>query len=192
MVLRALLIVATFCTLACACVESENSAGDNRPKHHSKSILGDSFLPSHAEEQLRKTHILETELAHTIDRLDGVAEARVHLQLADRSLLSRDRNAPSQAAIVVKRTGKSSPEESTLRELAAAAIPDLKPGSVQVFFSGVSEPPMSTEYVGPIEVAASSARTARLCLGAMLGLVLVLALGLVAAGLKLRRLRQKR
>ncbi len=180
-----------FCTLVSACAERDNSDRDKLQKRDAKSILGDSLLPSHAEEQLRKVHILETELAHTIERLNGVVEARVHLQLADRSLLSRDRNAPSRAAIVVSRSGES-PGENTLRDLAAAAIPDLQPGGVHVFFSGVAEPPVSTEYVGPIEVVTSSARTAKLCLGVLLGLVLALAIGLMAAGLKLRRNRRKR
>ncbi len=165
----------------------------NQQQRGMEQLLGNSLLPSPSEEQLVKSQVLALDLAQTIEKFDGVAEARVHIYLADTSLLSRDRQAESQAAVLVRRLGNNGPNEAKVRAFVLAAIPGLKSSNVSVFFSGSQqEPALKTVFVGPIEVAVSSASTAKICLGGLLVLSLVLAIGLIGAGLKLRANRLKR
>ena len=75
---------------------------------------------------------LARELAKTLESMNGVARARVHLTLPDDSLLSRDREAPGEALVlmVVKGEGAPSPEwvagiVGVILSLALEVVPGL-------------------------------------------------------------------
>jgi type III secretory pathway lipoprotein EscJ len=156
-----------------------------------EELLTGSFLPGPDEERTRLEHALAGELARTLGDLGGVAEARVHLSLADRSLLSRDRQAESKAAIVIRPSGRGDPPPADrLRAIAAAAVRGLSTERVEVFYTQGGPQPLETVRVGPLEVAAGSATVARAVLGGLLGVCLVLAAGLIYAGIRLRRMRR--
>ena len=157
-----------------------------------EELLSGSLIPGPDEEKLRREHAQAGELARTLSRLTGVADARVHLSLADRSLLSRDREAESEAVVVLHTSGQGDPpSEARIRDIAAAAIGGLEAAQVEVFFVEAGQAAQETVRVGPIEVAAGSASTARAILGGLLGVCLLLAAGLIYAGIKLRRTRRE-
>jgi flagellar M-ring protein FliF len=83
-------------------------------------------------QQVTKVRALEGELVRTIQQLDGIKSARVHLALkADGALRSRE-NRPT-ASVIIRMDG--TPQEglaSTIRHLVAAAIPSLQPDQVMV------------------------------------------------------------
>ena len=83
-------------------------------------------------QQVTKVRALEGELVRTIQQLDGIKSARVHLALkADGALRNRE-NRPT-ASVVIRIDG--TPQEglaSTIRHLVAAAIPGLQPDQVMV------------------------------------------------------------
>jgi type III secretory pathway lipoprotein EscJ len=186
--LRLAQVALLFAAMACQENVPAKDGGDQADNSF-ESELGDSLIPSPADEKLKRDRALGLELARTLERLDGVAEARVHLNLADKSILSRDREKKSKAAILVKRSQKTGPDESTVRNLAAASISDLEPGDISVFFSGPSTLETKTALIGPIEVTEQTVKKAKLIIGGLLILCLVLAVGLVAAGIKLKRLK---
>ncbi len=189
---RFLSYLAAISSLLVACQGEENRDGMSTPdprKHDGLASIGESLLPSPGEEHQREERNKARELAETIESIRGVDEARVHLDLADRSLLSRNRDAKSQAAIVVLRSGEDGPSEDTLRSLATSAIAGLAPERVRVFISTRTPVETETVFIGPIEVAASSVGVARACLGSLLSICLVLAVGMIVAGVKLRQHR---
>lgn len=157
-----------------------------------ESLLGGSLVPSYEEDKLRRTQAMAGELARTLEKLDGVEEARVHLNLPDKSLLSKDKTVESGAAILVRRNSTAGPDEAMIRDLAVAAVPGLDRSKVSVFFSGAQKRVEKTVLVGPIEVASSSAETARVLIGGLLVACLLMASGLVVAGFMLRSQRRKR
>jgi type III secretion protein J len=175
-----------------ACQETgEEPAAVDKSEQSWEALLGDSLIPSPADEKLKRERALALELARTLERLDGVAEARVHLDLADKSILARERREQGKAAILIRRARKTGPDENTVRDLAAASISGLTPAGIRVFFTGPSIPLPKTAFVGPIEVAERSAKKAKLFIGGLLILCLLLASGLVVAGVKLKRLRRR-
>jgi flagellar M-ring protein FliF len=83
-------------------------------------------------QQVTKVRALEGELVRTIQQLDGIKSARVHLALkADGALRNRENKPTASVIIRIDR----SPQEglaSTIRHLVAAAIPGLQPDQVMV------------------------------------------------------------
>ena len=82
-------------------------------------------------QNLNRQRALEGELARTIRSIRGVTSARVHLVLPKRQLFEEETASPS-ASIMVAVSGRGlSPEQvRAIRNLAAGAVPDLKPDRV--------------------------------------------------------------
>ena len=91
--------------------------------------------------------------------------------------------------VVATRSSQGTPREATIRDIIGAAVPGVNPAQVHVFLAESEKAHQETEYVGPIEVVATSARTAKIWLGRLLVICVLLAGGLIGAGVALRRLR---
>ena len=77
---------------------------------------------------------LEGELARTIQSINAVSTARVHLVLPKRELFSRDRQDPS-ASIVLRMSGGNRLEKGqvlAIQHLVATAVPSLVPSRVSI------------------------------------------------------------
>ncbi len=156
------------------------------------TLLGKSFLPSPKDDKLLREHAMAGELARTISELDGVDRARVHLTLADRSVFSPDPDAETKVVVLARRSAIANPDEAAIRGIVKAAIPGLQADRVRVFYSGPEKAVQKTVFIGPIEVVSSSATEAKIWFGGLLACCCLLALGLIGAGLKLRRMRLNR
>lgn len=89
---------------------------------------------SRAVEGERLRQARETELARSIQEIDAVAEARVHLAMPETSVFVRDNASPS-ASVVIKLQGGRSLSEAQVRSivnLVASSVPGLKPDAVTV------------------------------------------------------------
>jgi len=87
----------------------------------------DSFGPSQFVENINKVRALEGELERTIESINIVQSARVHLVLPQRELFSRDRQDAS-ASVVIKQRGAerlSRTQVAAIQHLVAAAVPGL-------------------------------------------------------------------
>lgn len=93
--------------------------------------MGSIGLTSFMQEVTR-VRALEGEIARTVQALDGVAAARVHLVLADPGSFRRERRDPS--ASVLLRTGERWQNSSAqvVRHIVAAAVPGMKIEQVSV------------------------------------------------------------
>ena len=82
-------------------------------------------------QNLNRQRALEGELARTIKSIRGVTSARVHLVLPKRQLFEEETESPS-ASIMVAVSGRGLVPEQVraIRNLAAGAVPDLKPDRV--------------------------------------------------------------
>lgn len=84
-------------------------------------------------QQLNRQRALEGELARTIQSLDGVTSARVHLVLPKRQLFEEEAEQPS-AAVTIHVGGRapSSDQVQAIQNLVSSAVPNMKPGRVTV------------------------------------------------------------
>lgn len=147
-----------------------------------------SLIPTAGEERARLAHALAADLARTIELLDGVRSARVHVGLPDASVIPMD-DAPiaPSASVLVRHAEGTTIDEAAIRTLVAGAVPGLTPERVAVV-SRVARPPgehTALEHVGPIAVTAGSANPLRAVLAALLLVNVALAIGI--GGLLMRR-----
>lgn len=84
-------------------------------------------------QQLNRQRALEGELARTIQSLDGVESARVHLVLPKRQLFEEESEQPS-AAVTIHVGGRapSGDQVQAIQNLVSSAVPNMKPGRVTV------------------------------------------------------------
>lgn len=83
-------------------------------------------------QNINNLRALEGELARTIEALDRVQAARVHLVMPERPLFSRDKIEPS-ASIVLKVRGMLEPSQvRAIRHLVATAVNGLRPQRVSI------------------------------------------------------------
>src|SRR5512138_1136161 len=92
------------------------------------------FGASSLEEQQRYRHALEVDLARSIQALDAVELARVHLALPKVSPFLRDAPPATAAVLVRLRPGAqlSAEQVKTIQTLVAAGVPRMKRADVQV------------------------------------------------------------
>ncbi len=85
-------------------------------------------------QQVTRLRAMEGELARSIQTLDGVRSARVHLVLPEREAFSRQTTEPSASVIVRMSTGLDLERRHALaiRDLIASAVAGLSPSHVTV------------------------------------------------------------
>jgi flagellar M-ring protein FliF len=84
-------------------------------------------------QQLNRQRALEGELARTIQSLDGVTSARVHLVLPKRQLFEEEAGQPTAAVnIGVGGREPSADQVRAIQNLISSAVPNLTPGRVTV------------------------------------------------------------
>ncbi len=93
--------------------------------------LGSMGLTSFMQE-ITRVRALEGEIARTIQALDGVGAARVHLVLADPGSFRRERRDPSASVLLRINEGWTTGAAQAVRHIVAAAIPGMKLEHVSV------------------------------------------------------------
>jgi type III secretory pathway lipoprotein EscJ len=152
-------------------------------------LLGASLVPSVDDERLDRERTVGGEIAKTLELVPGVTAARVHVRLAERGLLARGAAEPGAVAVV--RFSEPRPDEAQLREILAAAVPGAEASAIEVVLvPDPSAAAIELARVGPIEVTRATAGLARAIFIAALIAIVVLAAGLIFAGLRLRRERK--
>jgi flagellar M-ring protein FliF len=89
---------------------------------------------SRAVEGERLRQARETELAKSIEEIDAVAEARVHLAVPEASVFVRDNASPSASVILKLQGGRSlsDAQVASIINLVASSVPGMKPDSVTI------------------------------------------------------------
>jgi flagellar M-ring protein FliF len=89
---------------------------------------------SRAVEGERLRQARETELARSIQEIEGVTEARVHLAVPENTVFVRDNAAPSASVVVRLAAGRSLAEAQvrSIVNLVASSVPGMKPDAVTI------------------------------------------------------------
>ena len=154
------------------------------------AIFGGALVPSVEDERLERERTFAAEVGKTLELVPGVIAARVHVRLAERGLLARSA-AETGATAVVRVRGTGPLDAAMLRDVVAAAVPGASPEEVRVFVVREEDAAGALVRVGPLEVSRATAGMTRAVLIIALVAIVVLAAGLIAAGIRLRRLRRE-
>jgi type III secretion protein J len=131
------------------------------------------LVPTPLEEQARYLHALSGELARTLEGLDGVVGARVHLALPVLDPLRPDARRTPRASILIKcrpdARGRLEEQADGLRRMVAGAADGLEPASVAVVVAEASASPPARVQVPRISRTwlAGSALALAVVLGAI-------------------------
>lgn len=153
-----------------------------------------SLVPSPGEERARYLEALSGELGRTLETIDGVVAARVHVGLPEAEALAPAAGrATPRAAVLLKTTRGAPVDPEQVKRLIAGAVAGLDPAAVSVV--AVEAQPRAAAprlaYVGPIAVEAGSRGALATLIVAALGAVLALGAFLVVTALRHGRLRRK-
>ena len=158
-----------------------------------------ALVPTPTEEQARLVQALQGELSTTLESVEGVVAARVHLSLpgARRGLLDGvEPPAPPSASVVFRYRGEAPTiSEEDVRSIVSGAVADLSPERVTVVTiadrSRAELAEAAVVPVGPFSVSSASAGALLAWLVGSSLAVGLLGLALVVVVLRLRALRRQ-
>jgi type III secretion protein J len=142
-----------------------------------------SLVPTPTEERARYVDALTGDVARTLETVDGVISARVHVVLPEIDPLAVDGKprVPAQAAVLLKtRPGKPLPiGEKDVQRLVAGSVPGLEPPAVAVVITSAAEltsgPAGGLVSFGPLRLSPQSRRIVVAAVGVCSALLALLA-----------------
>ena len=166
------------------------------PRHSERGIEevfgAGGLVPTATEERARYTSALSGELARSLETMDGILDARVHLALPETRDLPLDAPPPHpRASVLLKyRRGPVRPyDDAAVRAIVAGAVQGMETTDVAVVGMPAAAAPTGAQTalvrLGPIAVTRGSAGALKMLLGGSIALNVLVALG--AAVLVLRR-----
>jgi type III secretion protein J len=122
---------------------AERDLPRSRPPGFDEVFAKGSMVPTPTEEHALYLHALGGELARSIEAIDGIVEARVHLGLRQPDpLRPSDRAAPRGAVLVKCRPaacGAVRALEAGIRSIVAGAVDGLDAGAVSIVVTNAAE-----------------------------------------------------
>lgn len=122
-----------------------------------------SLIPSATEERARFLRALTADLERTLEAVEGVAEAHVHVVLPARESWARwsaESGAATASVLLKQKPGATAVNAADVQKLVAGGVPGLQPAAVTVLLSAgavaaqTSEAPLAN--LGPLRVAPGS------------------------------------
>jgi type III secretion protein J len=166
------------------------------PGHENPGILQSlgtgSMVPSRLSEHARLLSGISGELEQSLQAVDGVVSARVHLASPERNPLDDEAPSKPSASVLIRHRGAAPPlATSDVQRLVAGAVPGLVPADVSVVSSPApsSARPADKELrrVGPITVTRASLSPLRFVAGGAVLLNLALLAAVLLLWFKVRR-----
>ena len=134
-------------------------------RHGFAEVYGQpSLIPTASEERARYLAASAGEIERTLEMVDGVVSARVHVVMEEADPLALDAGKPraaARAAVLIKTAGGRAPlGELEVQKLVAGSVPGLDPSAGAVVTTAAPLPPASglgpLSSVGPFRVTPSS------------------------------------
>lgn len=151
-----------------------------------------SMVPSRLSEHARLLSGISGELERSLQAVDGVVSARVHVAAPEHSPLDQADSAKPSASVLIRHRGAAPPLAiSDVQRLVAGAVPGLAPTDVSVVASTATASARPTEKelrrVGPITVTRGSLSPLRFVAAGAVALNLALLVAVLLLWTKVRR-----
>ena len=162
-----------------------------------------SLIPTATEEKALYMNALCNELGQTIQRIDGVITARVHVVLPEEQLVQEAtpaENRPKAAVLIKYRLNSNGDvpyKDDAIRNLVANSIQKLDPKDVVIIGTEVAEPVIAATGVaaytqfGPIKLSPDSVMPFKIAAVVALAIIALLAVGLILSARKSSSLRSE-
>ncbi len=175
------------CLIGCMSPDYESIT---TPSVQSEEREGLSLFSGPEDQKLSRERSLSARIEKSIETMPGVVKARVHLNLADKSILSSNPQEQSKAAILVQKTSGSPTVEQNIRDFVVAAVPELSINNLYISVMESLPYKDETVKVGLFKVSESSELPLKVTLGALLFVCMFTSMGLIWAGAKLYKVKK--
>jgi len=168
------------------------------PRHEPQGVLEavgkGSLVPSEAAEHAQLVAGIAGDLEKSLERVDGVLSARVHLNVPAPSPLRDTAPAHGSASVLVEHRGSTPPlSADAVQRLVAGGVASLLPTDVAVIMVSRAAPASAGRselaHVGPIAVARASMRELQAGLVALVAIVAILSGATLVLYSRLSRVR---
>ena len=167
----------------------ENDLPQQQAKGFNEVFAKTSLIPTAMEEKAMYLQAVCGELAITIEAINGVVDARVHVVLPETDVLKQELQGPTtpKAAVLIKykvrRNGEMPYKPDDIRRLVANSIEALKPDDVTVVSSQVfGDQQPNLIYVGPLKMTEDSRPYLYGALGFLIFILLLFGAILIMSG----------
>ncbi len=92
----------------------------------------DAFGTTAFVQNINSLRALEGELSRSIQTIEGIDSARVHLVIPERQIFSRDEQSPSASVVLRTRNPLDKGQVAAIQHLVAAAVSSLQPARVAI------------------------------------------------------------
>jgi flagellar M-ring protein FliF len=92
----------------------------------------DAFGTTAFVQNINRSRALEGELARSIQTIEGIESARVHLVIPERQVFARDDQTPSASVVLKTRSRLDRGQVGAIQHLVAAAVSSLTPARVAI------------------------------------------------------------
>jgi type III secretion protein J len=135
-----------------------------RERRHgfSETYAQPSLIPTPSEERARYLDALSGELERTLEEIDGVVSARIHLVLEEADALAVDakpRTAARAAVLLTTHPGRTPIATQDVQRLVAGSVAGLDAAAVAVVLTAApiaADPGPAIASIGPLGVSPSS------------------------------------
>jgi type III secretion protein J len=167
-----------------------------RPRHRGvlESMDKGALVPSQAAEHAQLTAGLAGDLQRTLEGVEGVLSARVHLNLPSPDPLRDTAQPKSTASVLISYRGSTPPiADAAVQRVVSGGVPSLAPADVSVVMVSRPSPAVGSQsqlsHVGPLAVSRGSLRPLQIGLTALSVLVALFAATTLAFYIRIVRLR---
>jgi type III secretion protein J len=152
-----------------------------------------ALVPSAAQEQAQLVAGMAGDLERTLEGVDGVLSARVHLNVSPIDPLAGSAPPKTTASVLIEHRGVTPPlTEAAIARLVAGGVRGLQPADVAVVMVAHPAAPHANGsemgHVGPIAVAHASMRLLQVALGVLVALVGALGIATLVLFSRVKRL----
>lgn len=167
----------------------ENDLPQQQAKGFNEVFAKTSLIPTAMEEKAMYLQAVCGELAKTIEAINGVVDARVHVVLPETDVLKQELQGPTtpKAAVLIKykvrRNGEMPYKPDDIRQLVANSVEALKPSDVTVVSSQVfGDQQPNLIYVGPLKMTEDSRPGLYMAVGFLVFVLLLFGAILIMSG----------
>jgi len=148
-----------------------------KPKGLDEVFSATGLIPTATEEKARYLMALQGEIAQTLETVDGIVTARIHIVIPDKNPLAVEEEAVATAGVFIKYRGEHQPlTHEEIKQIVSHAVDDLEEAQVAVVMKKIHFDQIEVEPIGtPKKTSPLSDERTKLIILVLAGVCIILA-----------------
>jgi type III secretion protein J len=164
-----------------------------RPKGFEDVFSESGLIPTATEEKAKYLLALQGEISRTLETVDGVISARVHIVIPEKDPLEEQTQAQASAGVFIKYRGEHQPLTSEeIKQIVSHSVDELEQGNVAVVMKKIHLDESDIPQLGQTQGGFLTSDRAKIIVPVLAGICIVLAAILVFLMRSLQNEKRKR